>query len=1147
MTRVARQRERFCPCAAVLLLLAGGRATAAAQSVPIAPASPCGPVVHAAKPLGQWPLHLGPRRAAEVSVTLPASRHILLAASEEGADVEVEVTPSSGVTVRAANPVRRRGVLRILLRTDASGQVVLRVRATVDGGPGRAVTVRAYDEDGSAADACKAVTQALAAGDAAFAEARRVSSALVAGNSESAAQLYTSAMQNYLHALAGIAPTDLAARAQVSHALADLACEYRDQWRECERWAAQAAALYGMASDGSGRRAAQSLRALSWMELAQLPAASTATDPVRRDSLEMTHEALAQLRDLTAAYLKRGQSYEAAVQLNLAGLTLYNQGDYGAALSAYTRAQALYEAVGERYGLAVVLQNIALADADLGRASAALMIFRRALSLVDAVESPNLDTLILNNYGLALRTVGRLEPALAMHSQALDLATRTQSGSARGRSLFGIGLVYSAAGERDLAAAFLQQALDAFKQRGEGRDSVSVLRALVDIAAQAGDHEQAIRLAREALARASDPIARTHLLTQIADSESLLGRNLAATQDIDLAERIPEARDAVSRSLVRLQRGVLDYRAGRLGEARSLLQAALDTDKAFGLDAAAFDTQVMLARVQLAAGQEAPALHTLDAALKLSERLRVQLSDPELRATSMQPLRPAFDLKIELLARSARAASPDKDTEGHTRAALAALRVAERARGRVLRDISLTDYRRADAARVQPLLQRKSQLLDDLAAHEDRLEAGGLASPTDPRAGTIRADITHLREQLAVLDAQLAALSRPASTGLPLPAGSGAALPPDAALISYWLGESEAFAWLQTRFQVRMIDLGPAAALRQAAGAVHSAYRTPEGASMAQRLQVGAALSRLVLQPVLAHLPAQTTRLIIIPDGPLHYISFAALPLSGAADDSFVIGRYEVAYAASVASVLAAEAQQAPTQGMLLVADAVYAGDDPRLGHAMAATTASPEPPRLRAALAMDHLERLPATAAEAAGIAHLATGLNVDDLEGFAATRAAVLSRPLERYRYIHFAVHATTDAEIPQLSSLVLSTYDALGRRIEDRIWAGDLLSRRFNARTVVLSACQTALGRDIGGEGLFSLRYVVLARGAHSVIASLWAVPDRSTATLMQSFYQSLLTQHLRPETALTLAMRQMQRQGPRDPVFWAPFTATLAALH
>jgi CHAT domain-containing protein len=169
-----------------------------------------------------------------------------------------------------------------------------------------------------------------------------------------------------------------------------------------------------------------------------------------------------------------------------------------------------------------------------------------------------------------------------------------------------------------------------------------------------------------------------------------------------------------------------------------------------------------------------------------------------------------------------------------------------------------------------------------------------------------------------------------------------------------------------------------------------------------------------------------------------------------------------------------------------------------------------------------------------------------VDYLTGFGATRSAVLSRPLERYRYIHFAVHATTDAEIPQLSSLVLSTYDSAGRSLENRIWAGDLMARRFNARTVVLSACQTALGPDIGGEGLFSLRYVILARGAQSVIASLWAVPDRSTATLMEAFYKSLLELHRRPDSALTLAMRQMLQQGPRDPVFWAPFTATVASL-
>ncbi len=316
---------------------------------------------------------------------------------------------------------------------------------------------------------------------------------------------------------------------------------------------------------------------------------------------------------------------------------------------------------------------------------------------------------------------------------------------------------------------------------------------------------------------------------------------------------------------------------------------------------------------------------------------------------------------------------------------------------------------------------------------------------------------------------------------------------------------------------------------------------------MAERLHAGLRLSRLVLQPVLTEVPAGVERLLIIPDGPLHYVSFAALPMRQEAEDSFLLEKYEVAYGSSIAASLTPRDIQTSAQGMLLVADAVYGLDDPRLAHTMTARAPPSDRPQFRSALDLTHLERLPATAAEASGIAHMATPLKVDDLEGFEATRDAVLARPLERYRYIHFAVHATTDAQIPQLSSLVLSSYDAGGRRLESRIWAGDLMGRRFNASTVVLSACETALGRDIGGEGLFSLRYVVLARGAHTVVASLWAVPDRSTATLMQSFYRGLLQEHRRPETALTLAMRQMLQTGPHDPVFWAPFTATLTSLH
>jgi len=1130
------------------VLLAGAVTAPAQQPAATDSTHPCSIALHPTASLGQWDLEFGPERTATVSLSLPASRGILLEAHEDRAVVAVEVSMGGTAMARAANPVRRRGVVRILLHTDQSGRVTLGIHATVDGGLGRHVMVRAYDAEMPQSDTCRAVARALATGDAAIAQARRVSAGQGTPNSGSPTDFYASAHQEYLRAFVALAPENVTLRAQVAHTLASLSCKDIEDWQECERWSAQAAELLQLAGDIEGRANAQSLQALAWMELAQVPDAATAADPVRHDSRALAHQGLDRLQRLAALYLSRREPFDAAEQLNLIGLTLYNMGDCRAALIAYGRARKLYEGLGARYRLALVLQNIALVNSDLGRASTALSMFRRARSLVNARESPRLYAWILDNYGLTNRMAGHLDTALALHAQALELTTQTQDSSERGRSLFGIGMVYSAAGDRGLAAAFLQQALDTFTRGGEGRDSVSVLRALAMIAAQDGHHEEAVRLNREALARATGPIVRAHLLAQIADSESLLGRNQAAEDDLALAARIPADEDSVSGALVQLEQGVLDYRTGHMTSARARLQAALATDLAFGLEAAAFDADVTLARVDAATGRTELALTDLDAGLKLSEVLRVQASDPELRATSMQPLRPAFDLKVEFLAAAYQRAVIACDVKGAVQAARAALAVTERSRARAMQDIAVADYTHGNDARVDLLLGQKSQLLRDLAAHEDRLEAGGAPSVTDARVATIRTDIAHLREQLAVLDSQLAILSRSTADAPQGPAGAVAVPPPDVAIISYWLGAADAYAWLQTQSQVRLIDLGSADTLRAAADAAHSAYAGLDGTSMEERLHAGASLSRLVLQPVLAQVPTGVTRLIIVPDGPLHYVSFAALPMRPEADDSFLIGKYEVAYGSSIAKVLSTSERAKPTEGMLLVADAVYGVDDPRLGRAgvphepLAASL-----PLMRSGLNMAALERLPATAVEASDIAQIATPLTVDHLDGFGATRDAVLARPLERYRYIHFAVHATTDAEIPQLSSLVLSSYDAGGRQLVNRIWAGDLMGRRFNARTVVLSACDTALGRDIGGEGLFSLRYVVLARGAQSVIASLWDVPDRSTATLMRAFYKGLLRENRRPESALTLAMRQMLLQGPRDPVFWAPFTATIASVH
>jgi CHAT domain-containing protein/tetratricopeptide (TPR) repeat protein len=1146
MRRTTCRFEIFAITTAMCLLAAGALASTAVPAMEAGDRT-CSATLQAGAPMGHWDLDLGPDRTSTLTVTLPANRTVLLIAHEVGVDVDLEVDSATTAATRAGSPVRRDGVLRVLLRTDPSGRATIRVRATADGGPGSRVTLQAYDQT-LQPNACRAVTEALAAADAAFAQARRISAGQTAPNAGSATQLYDSAYKSYLRAFDGLTPENLALRAEVAHALAFLLCEDIELWREGEHWSSLAVTLFRQEGNADDRASAESLQAVTWMELAQLPDAATAADPVRRDSRALTQQALHQLQHLAVFYEKRRELFDAAEQLNLVGLTLYNTGEYSRALDAYRRAQTLYETVGERFRLAQVLQNRALVDWDLGRSSTALNEFRRARSLVSIADSPDLYAMILDNEGLANRTAGHLDTALALHAQALELTSRIQDHSERGRSLFGLGMVYSAAGDRALAADFLRQARDISARAGEGRDVVSVLRALAMIEAQNGHHEEAIRLDRDALARATGPIVRAHLLAQIADAESLLGRNQAAADDLTVATRIPEAADAVSRALLQFQRGVLDLRAGRFARARAQLQAALATDRAFGLDAAAFDADVTLAQVDAAAGHPDLALRDLDAGLTLSEVLRVEVSDPELRASSMQPLRPAFDMKVDLLAgayqRTVNAAHP-KEAE---RAARAALAVTERSRARAMQDIAVGDYTHGTEARADLLLRQKTQLLHDLAAHEDRLEAGGAPSLTDPRVAAIRTDVAHLREQLAVLDSQLAILGGSDAARSQRRAVALSVPPADVAILAYWLGSSKAYAWLQTRSQVRLIDLGPTDTLRHAIDTAHAAYSDPTGASMQERLRAGASLSRRVLQPVLSQLPAGISRLVVIPDGPLHYISFAALPTDAAAEDSFLIEKFEVAYGSSIATVLAPAATPQPTDArMLLVADAVYATDDPRLLHpAAAARATAAESVRLRSAPNLKALERLPATAVEASGIARIAAPLAVEYLAGFAATRDAVLSRPFERYRYIHFAVHATSDAEIPQLSSLVLSSYDSAGRSLENHIWAGDLMARRFNARTVVLSACQTALGPDIGGEGLFSLRYVILARGAQSVIASLWAVPDLSTATLMQAFYKSLLEAHRRPESALTLAIRRMLREGPRDPVFWAPFTATVASL-
>jgi len=158
-----------------------------------------------------------------------------------------------------------------------------------------------------------------------------------------------------------------------------------------------------------------------------------------------------------------------------------------------------------------------------------------------------------------------------------------------------------------------------------------------------------------------------------------------------------------------------------------------------------------------------------------------------------------------------------------------------------------------------------------------------------------------------------------------------------------------------------------------------------------------------------------------------------------------------------------------------------------------------------------------------------------------FEANRNRVLSEDLSKYRYIHFATHGLLNSEHPQLSGILLSMVDHQGQPQNGFLKLTEVYGMNLTADLVVLSACQTALGKDVRGEGLIGLTRGFMYAGAARVVASLWKVDDASTAALMAEFYKEMFTNGKRPAAALRDAQIHISRQHKRwrEPYYWAGF--------
>ena len=389
-------------------------------------------------------------------------------------------------------------------------------------------------------------------------------------------------------------------------------------------------------------------------------------------------------------------------------------------------------------------------------------------------------------------------------------------------------------------------------------------------------------------------------------------------------------------------------------------------------------------------------------------------------------------------------------------------------------------------------------------------------------------------------DPQAAALADP--TALKLEDLRRAVLDPGTVLLEYSLGEPRSYLWVISggaRDQVRGFDLPPRTQIEEAAHAFWDAVKG--GGDAASVGRAAARLSQMVLSPA-AGLMANK-RLLIVGDGALQYVPFAALADPAQAGGYRpLIQAHEVIEepsASTLALLRRGATERKPAARTLAVfADPVFEKDDPRVQRKPAQSAAAPAFLTRAAEL---RLARLPSTRLEGTSITSLVPPAERWLALDFDASRAAVTSPRLNDYRILHFATHGVVESARPELSALALSLFDAQGQPQDGFLRLYEIYNLKMQADLVVLSACDTALGKNIRGEGLVGLARGFMHAGAPRVVASLWKVDDQATSELMRQFYAAMLGPKKMPAAAaLRAAQIAVSKQERwRSPYYWAAF--------
>lgn len=902
-------------------------------------------------------------------------------------------------------------------------------------------------------------------------------------------------------------------------------------------------------------------------------------------SLGENQKALKYLTQALALGRSVGDRRGEAQVLNNLGEFYYGSGNLQKALELYYQALQLWQSLGNRRGHAQTLTYLGYTYSDLSENQKALDSYKQAYSLWSAMNDQRGQAITLSAIGKLHSRLGESQEALNLFGKARQLIQPMGDLIEEARLLNGTGYVYEELGERHEALDFYNQALLLYRAANFRGGEAATLHEIGRIHYSAGDNEKALDYFQQVLAMSralSDRRMESYALREIGMAYDAMGakeKALGYYRQALALNRAGEDRRGEADTLNLI--GGVYSEWGEKQKALDYFNRSLPLSRAVGHRFGEASTLYNIARVERNHDNLTEARAKIEAALKVAESLRTKVASHELRASYFATVRRHYEFYIDVLMQSHK----QRPSEGFD---ATALEISERARARSLLEILVES--RADIRRgIDPaLLERERTLQQQLNARAERQMQLMSGRHAEEDAAAIAKEIDEITAEYNTVTAQIKAASpRYAALTQPQPLSlkgiQQQVLDDNTLLLEYALGDERSYLWAVTRTGITSYELPSGAEIEGAARRLYDLLtaRQPVQGETFERLQTrvreadarywqeAEALSETLLGGVAGQLGSK--RLLVVADGALQYIPFGALTVPGAAKQSVEAKQHSAVLpddaplplminheiinlpSASALAILRKETfgRKPAAKSVAVLADPVFEKDDPRIpsqsGGQSTALAEGRQTSELNRALrdietlaTPSGIPRLLASQAEAEAIIALTPAGAGLKAVGFEASRLTATRPELGQYRVVHFATHGLLNSEHLELSGIVLSLFDERGQPQDGFLRLHDIYNLNLPVELVVLSACNTGLGKDVKGEGLIGLTRGFIYAGAKGVMASLWKVDDHATAELMKQFYHGMLREGLSPAAALREAQIAMwKRKRWHSPYFWAAF--------